>query len=234
MRIQGIEAKCQPALQADPYLHSNLEEIERSASEAMEAVRENLAHLRPIQMAEVHVAACVQEAIQAAKLPDGITVQTEGLERLPVVKAGTRSLALVFTNLLDNAADAMRGTGTVVIRGAARGSSVEITISDSGPGIPAHLHDRIFELNFSSRRPQRTGKLGFGLWWVRTLMARLGGSVSVESDGVHGTTFRLRLPAAGEQALAEALNALLADCLQPDPGLRPLMGEVHARLCCIR
>lgn len=41
-------------------------------------------------------------------------------------------------------------------------------------------------------------------------------------------------PAAGEQALAEALNALLADCLQPDPGLRPLMGEVHARLCCIR
>ncbi len=200
VRIQGIEDKCQPTLNADPYLRGNLEEIERSASEAMEAVRENLAHLRPIQMAEVHVAACVQEAIQAAKLPEGITVQMEGLERLPVVRAGTRTLALVFTNLLDNAADAMRGDGAVLIRGAARGSSVEITVSDSGPGIPAHLHDRIFELNYSGRRPQRTGKLGFGLWWVRTLMARLGGSVSVESDGVHGATFRLRLPAAGEQA----------------------------------
>jgi signal transduction histidine kinase len=43
----------------------------------------------------------------------------------------------------------------------------------------------------------RKGKLGFGLWWVKTLTARLGGSVSVESDGVHGTTFRLRLPAIG-------------------------------------
>ena len=38
------------------------------------------------------------------------------------------------------------------------------------------------------------GKLGFGLWWIKTLMARLGGSVAVESDGQHGTTFRLRLP----------------------------------------
>jgi len=40
--------------------------------------------------------------------------------------------------------------------------------------------------------------LGFGLWWVKTLMTRLGGSVSVESDGIHGTNFHLRLPQARE------------------------------------
>ena len=38
------------------------------------------------------------------------------------------------------------------------------------------------------------GKLGFGLWWIKTLITRLGGTVAVESDGQHGTTFRLRLP----------------------------------------
>jgi C4-dicarboxylate-specific signal transduction histidine kinase len=45
------------------------------------------------------------------------------------------------------------------------------------------------------RGKTKGAKLGFGLWWVKTLMTRLGGSVSVESDGEHGATFRLRLPA---------------------------------------
>jgi signal transduction histidine kinase len=37
------------------------------------------------------------------------------------------------------------------------------------------------------------------LWWVKTLMTRLGGSIGVESDGRHGTTFRLRLPSVGAE-----------------------------------
>jgi len=105
---------------------------------------------------------------------------------------------MVFTNLLENASDAMRGRGQVVIRGAVHGDCVEIAVSDDGPGIAPELHDRIFELNFSGRASTRPGKLGFGLWWVKTLMMRLGGSVTVESDGRHGTTFRLRLPCAKE------------------------------------
>ena len=42
--------------------------------------------------------------------------------------------------------------------------------------------------------PAHAGKLGFGLWWVRALMMRLGGAVWVESDGNSGTTFILRFP----------------------------------------
>jgi len=142
----------------------------------------------------------VGDAIRAANLPPGVRVQTEGLDHLPVVMAGGQSLTFVFTNLLENAADAMRGEGVIAIHGSADGGWVELTISDSGPGIPPDLHDRIFELNFSGRTSTRPGKLGFGLWWVKTLMTRLGGSVSVESDGVHGTVFNLRLPRAEEKA----------------------------------
>jgi GAF domain-containing protein len=198
VRIQGIQDKCRSALLADLYLAANLAEIERSACEAMEAVRENLSHLHPIHLAPVDVAACVTAGVAAAGLPAGIRVQVEGLDDLPSVVAGQQSLTLVFTNLLENAADAMKGDGIVTIRGAIRNGWVEVVVSDSGPGIAPELHDRIFELNFSGRGSTRAGKLGFGLWWVKTLMVRLGGSVVVESDGCHGTTFRLRLPRAEE------------------------------------
>jgi signal transduction histidine kinase/putative methionine-R-sulfoxide reductase with GAF domain len=196
VRIQGIQDKCQPALLADAYLASNLAEIERSATEAMQAVRENLFHLRPIHLAPVDVATCVSAAITAAALPPRVQVQTEGLDQLPAVVAGQPSLTLVFINLLQNAADAMGGDGLVVIRGEARNGWVEISVGDSGPGIAPELHDRIFEFNFSGRGSAHAGGLGFGLWWVKTLMARLGGSVGVESDGRHGTQFRLKLPRA--------------------------------------
>jgi len=99
---------------------------------------------------------------------------------------------------LENAADAMKGNGTVTIRGSVRGDRVQVAVGDTGPGIAPELHEHIFEFNFSGRGSGRAGKLGFGLWWVKTLMARLGGSVTVESDGSHGAIFRLSLPRAEE------------------------------------
>ncbi len=204
VRVQGIQDKCQPALLADHYLATNLQEIERSASEAMESVRENLSHLHPIRLAPVDVSACVSAAIRAAKLPAGITIQIENLDSLPAVVAGQRSLTLVFINLLENAADAMQGNGLLTIQGAVDDDRVQIALSDNGPGIAPELHDEVFEFSFSDRRAAGTpgpydrtdGKLGFGLWWVKTMMVRLGGSVAVESDGCSGTTLRLELPIA--------------------------------------
>jgi signal transduction histidine kinase len=87
----------------------------------------------------------------------------------------------------------MDGKGSILNNGVLLTQTIEISITDSGPGIAAEYNNQIFELNFS-RTGAQPGKLGFGLWWVKTLMTRLGGSVTVESDGVHGTTFRLRLP----------------------------------------
>ena len=198
VRVQGIQDKCRSALLADVYLATNLAEIERSAFEAMGAVRENLSHLRPIHLEPVDVATCVTTAIDVANLPSSLSVQTEDLDHLPMVMAGRQNLTLVFANLLENAADAMKGNGTVTIRGSVRGDRVQVAVSDTGPGIAPELHERIFEFNFSGRASSRAGKLGFGLWWVKTLMARLGGSVAVESDGSHGAIFRLSLPRAEE------------------------------------
>jgi signal transduction histidine kinase len=194
VRVQGIEDKCQLALRSDPYLAKNLQEIERSAFEAMEAVRDNLYHLRPIHLTSISVDTCVVEAVKAVSPPDSVLVQSEDLAALPPVVAGERALTLVFTNLLDNAVRAMEGKGRITITGTERDGWAEVAVSDDGPGIAPERHDRIFELDFSARNSRRQMKLGFGLWWVKTLMTRLGGSVTVESDGQQGTTFRLKLP----------------------------------------
>jgi len=194
VRIQSIQDKYRQVLESDSYLSKSLNEIERSATEAMQIVQENLSHLRPIRMEKVRIASCVSDAIRAVQVSKNIQFNVEGLDDLPMVTAGGQSLILVFKNLIENANFAMNGKGNITIRGLTVPEWVEISIIDNGPGIPSELHNQIFELNFSGRAGAHPGKLGFGLWWVKTLMTRLGGSVVVESDGQHGTTFILRLP----------------------------------------
>ncbi|MGC8878535.1 MAG: GAF domain-containing protein [Anaerolineae bacterium] len=197
VRVQGIQDKCRDALEKDAYLANNLTEIERSASQAMATLRANLAHLHPISLTQVRVLECVQEAL--AVLPPEVSVQMDGLDALPPAWASRRGLTMIFTNLLENATEAMEGHGTVVISGAlGHDNRIIIAVRDDGPGIPPEWHDRIFELEFSRKPPQekRAGRLGFGLWWVKTWVQRLGGSVSIESDGRHGATFYLTLPCA--------------------------------------
>ncbi len=196
VRVQTIQDKYGSMLKRDPYLANNLIEIERCAMEAMQMVQENLSHLRPIRMEQIQVAVRIADAIRATQLPSTLQIQMEGLDDLPMVTAGGHSLTFVFKNLIENAADAMKGQGVITIQGTSSPNWVEVTISDSGPGISPELHDQIFELDFSGHTSARPGKLGFGLWWVKTLMTRLGGSVTIESDGQHGTTFRLSLPYA--------------------------------------
>jgi len=199
VRVQAIQEKYHALLENDPYLTRNLAEIEFSAMAAMQIVQENLSHLRPIRLEQVNVAACVTVAIRAIALPVETKIKISGLETLPAVLAGEQSLQLVFKNLIENALDAMNNNGVIVISGAAEPGWVKISVRDSGPGISPALHDQIFELDFSGRNGARPGKLGFGLWWVKTLMTRLGGSVIVESNGKQGSTFYLRLPEAQRQ-----------------------------------
>ncbi|HRJ58330.1 MAG TPA: GAF domain-containing protein [Anaerolineales bacterium] len=197
VRVQGIQDKYETLLAEDHYLTKSLNEIERSAAAAMQTVHENLSHLRPIRMERIQIEPCVMDAIRVVQTPPGIQILSEGLNNLPMVSASGQSLVFVFRNLLENAVDAMEENGKIKITGMQNAEWVDISVSDTGRGIPAELHEQIFELAHSSRT--HPGKMGFGLWWVKTLMTRLGGSVTVESDGTHGTTFHLRLPIAGRE-----------------------------------
>ncbi|HEY9077216.1 MAG TPA: GAF domain-containing protein [Anaerolineaceae bacterium] len=192
VRIEGIQDKREKLLQSDPYLSTNLQEIQKSATETMQVVRESLDLLKPIQLAPVSVWTSVQNAINSVRLPSSVDIQLRGLAQLPAVQAGADGLSLVFSNLLENASDAMGGKGIITITGSTQSKWAVITIQDDGPGIPLHLQDRIFEFNYSTRSTH-PGKLGFGLWWVKTWITRFGGRVTVESQSDKGSIFTLYL-----------------------------------------
>ncbi len=196
VRIQGIESKCSEALK-DPYLATNLREIKESARAAMEIVRDSMEHLRPIHLQPVAVGPCIRQALEEVNLPPSVRVSLSGLDDLPPVLAGSHQLKLVFLNLIENAVDAMRGQGELRFVGRRQGPWVEVTVADSGPGVPPELQERIFELNFSTKRTGK--KLGFGLWWARTFVQRFEGTLQVESIPGRGAEFIVRLPAVLER-----------------------------------
>jgi len=198
VRVEGIQDKRQATLQADAYLASNLAEIERSAVEAMETLRDSLFYLRPIHLAPVDVASALSHALTSIDNPSDVHISTIGLEGLPLVIAGRQRLTLVFVNLFENAIAAMRGEGGIQVLGRPHDGWVELTISDTGPGIHPDLRERIFDFNYSGSS-RASGKLGFGLWWVRTIIARFGGVIELVQHDQPGATFLLRLPTEGER-----------------------------------
>jgi len=112
---------------------------------------------------------------------------------LPTIEASGRDLNQVWTNLIDNAADAMDGTGTLTIRAATEDGAVVVRVSDTGPGIDPDVRQRIFDPFFTTKAPGQG--TGLGLHTVHTIVTRSGGDISVDS-GSTGTTFTLRFPPA--------------------------------------
>jgi signal transduction histidine kinase len=110
---------------------------------------------------------------------------------LPQIEASGRDLNQVWTNLIDNAADAMDGSGTLTIGAAREGDAVMVRISDTGPGIDPDVMSRIFDPFFTTKAPGQG--TGLGLHTVHTIVNRTGGQIKVES-GPEGTTFIITFP----------------------------------------
>jgi signal transduction histidine kinase len=98
----------------------------------------------------------------------------------------------VFRNLMKNALDAMSQDGGVLGVSSRRLNErlVEVVVTDTGPGIPPEIRERIFHLGTTTK----PGGSGFGLWWSRTFLRRLGGDIALENQGGKGCVFRVTLP----------------------------------------
>ena len=112
-------------------------------------------------------------------------------EDLKPVEVPGRDLNQVWTNLIDNAADAMEGGGTLTISAANESDGIRVTISDTGSGIPPETAERIFDPFFTTKEPGKG--TGLGLHTVHTIMNRIGGAIDLET-GENGTTFVVTLP----------------------------------------
>jgi signal transduction histidine kinase len=130
--------------------------------------------------------------VMLARKLTGIEVRREYAPDLPRVPGYPAELNQVWTNLIDNAADAMGGKGVLTLRTRANDDSVFVEVADDGPGVPEVVRGTLFE-PFVTSKPAGAGS-GLGLDNARRIVERRhGGSLSY-TTGPDGTTFCVRLP----------------------------------------
>jgi signal transduction histidine kinase len=116
--------------------------------------------------------------------------------RLPGVRADLGMIERVLTNLLDNALRHTPPQGAIDVMLAAQDGAVEVTIADSGPGIPVALRDGLFQRSFSAGSAQRGGG-GLGLLIVYRMLRLNHSEIRLIDVAGRGAVFRFTLPAAG-------------------------------------
>ena len=121
-----------------------------------------------------------------------IALQADLAPQLPAVRADLGMIERVLSNLLDNALRYTPEGGAIRIAIRAVGQELEVTISDSGPGIPPELHEGLFRRPFTVGGARRDG--GLGLRIVHQMLELHGVSIHLVESGGQGTTFRFSLP----------------------------------------
>ena len=141
--------------------------------------------------------------VEAARthLPPAVELVLRTPKVVQNIVADPGQLRQVLVNLLDNAIKYSPEGGVVAISVTNGDSAIRFSIEDSGLGIPASEHRRIFE-KFYRLDPDMTrgiGGTGLGLYICRELVRRMDGKIWVESKLDQGSTFVVELPAAGDR-----------------------------------
>jgi signal transduction histidine kinase len=145
----------------------------------------------PVQQVDVTVGLDNTLVILRPKLRAGIEIERDYQPGLPAIEALGSELNQVWTNILDNAIDAMGGRGRIRIRAVARDGDLVVEICDDGPGMPAEVRERIFE-PFYTTKPPGSGT-GLGLHIAHNVVGRHAGRIEVRSRPGE-TCFEVVLP----------------------------------------
>ena len=180
------------------FIRASTAKMDRLINAILKLSREGRRKLAP---EEIDVAALV--AAQAASLTQQLAardafVAVEG--ELPPLVSDRLAVEQIFGNIIENAVKYLSPAraGRVVVRGTRDGGQLRYEIADNGRGIDAKDLERVFEL-FRRAGEQNTQGEGIGLAYVRNLLRRLGGDVTVRSALGEGSTFTLVLPATFQE-----------------------------------
>jgi len=180
---------------AGSTVHALVDEVATGAgriSEIVKAVKEySFMDQAPTQRVDIRSGLDNTLVILRPKLKAGITIVRDYQPDLPEIDAFGSELNQVWTNILDNAIDAMDGQGEIRIRAFTRDADLIVEICDDGPGMPPEVRERIFE-PFYTTKPPGSGT-GLGLHISHNVIARHGGRIDVRS-GPAGTCFEIALP----------------------------------------
>ena len=153
-----------------------------------------------IKMSSVNIHALLQavaEKFAPQSQRAGVEIKVAPMDSLPVLKADGDRLAQVFTNLVDNALKFTPRGGQVSLSAALVNGGMQISVSDSGAGIPEaaqpHIFDRFYQADPARRGGEKHGA-GLGLAIARELIQAHDGRISVRSSPGGGTSFDVFLP----------------------------------------
>lgn len=156
---------------------------------------------RPLQQDPVDLLSLATDAVidaQAQQPERIITLDAAPGSTPPVVIGDEARLRQILTNLLTNALTHTPATARIDVDVRTSNSHVEVSVHDTGPGIPSTIGDKVFD-RFYRADPARTrdhGGTGLGLSIVKSLTEAHGGTVTCTSAAQHGTTFTIHLPLA--------------------------------------
>ncbi|GAA3767300.1 hypothetical protein GCM10022240_19610 [Microbacterium kribbense] len=172
-----------------------LEQISHGSQRISEIVRAlkdySFMDRAPVQDIDVRRALDNTLVMLQAKLKQGIEVTSSYADDVPHIEALGSELNQVWTNIIDNAIDAMGGTGHLEIRTSRTDTGVAVEIEDDGPGIPSEILDKIFDPFFTTKGPG--SGTGLGLNIVFNIIRGSGGHIDVRSRPGR-TVFRVELP----------------------------------------
>jgi signal transduction histidine kinase len=165
----------------------------------------NVVKPKPVERFAMDVNATVTEVIDSMR-PEGdrhgILVSGR-LAAAPLVIEGDRfALGRVFRNLITNAIQATAPGGSVTVTTMRRGDQVEISVADTGSGIPPERLSAIFDDFVTTKRRG----LGLGLAISKRIVEQLDGTIAVASEVGRGTSFTLRFPARDDQSVHAAAS----------------------------
>lgn len=173
---------------------THLERIDRQATMADHVITalNSFAKLPVPELKPLEPAALVEEVMELTALPDTIRAEIDVPASLPRVLGDIQQLAIVLTNLIRNACDAMPEGGKLSITGCQVDASVEFEITDTGIGIPPDNLAKVMDPLFSTK----ARGIGLGLAISKAIIEKHGGDLTVRSKVGHGATFTVRLQAA--------------------------------------
>lgn len=187
------------SLKKDPQDWKDINEIidqtlrcKNIVSELLEFSRQSVGKISSFSLKEV-IDKTLSLLINQAFFHD-ISVTTDIDPEGPEVVGDMGQLQQVFTNLFINAADAMEGRGSLntKVRFDPDRNQFVIRVSDTGPGIPEALREKIFEIFFTTK-PAGKGT-GLGLTIIKNIVKLHGGNIAIECPPDGGTTFIIKLP----------------------------------------
>ena len=174
-------------------LLGEVKESTRRISELVAAVR-SYSQMDRASMQQIDMADGLDStlAMLGHKLRDGVTVVREYSAGIPRIDAYAGELNQVWTNLIDNALDAMDGTGTLRLATRVEEDAVVVEIGDTGPGMAPPVAARAFEAFYTTKDVGKGTGLGLDIA-RRIVVERHGGTITIDSRP-GDTVLRVRLP----------------------------------------